>query len=148
MKCFICNKKARIFCLCSNPYEVMCYDHIRNHTNGEITHRLKDIRSYQDKLFLLLVKGTVDFIINYLISTVAIKIRMENRSQIEKIPLFLEREQRKQFLQEINLEFQTILVQNQESLNYITDFKKILESMKLQINGDYIEKACTYLMKY
>ena len=63
----MCESRARVICMCANPRVIMCFVHLRNHTDGKSFHRLRDFKAYQDKQFILLVMCPINSIINHII---------------------------------------------------------------------------------
>ena len=143
----MCNSTAKIICMCASPCVVMCFHHIRNHTGGRSTHRLKDYNAYQNQQIFELMKITIFSITKHIISDTTKKFKDEGINHIEKITL-AGSQRKMQVIQEIVQKNQKVQLQMQQYINYAEDFKKTLHSMRERINKVVIYKRCRRLVKF
>ena len=98
MNCFMCDSRARIFCMCNNTHTLMCVNHFKNHAEGRSYHVLRDIEGYQNRKFIKFIKATICSITVHMISTISKQIQ----EQANELNLAQTNEQRMQVLLEIN----------------------------------------------
>ena len=147
MRCFMCEKRAMVICMCASPRVIICFEHLRNHTGGRSFHRLRNFEAYQNQQLTRLAIKTINSIKQHVISATVKKIQGQANNQIKKLSLTIESKQRMQIIQEIIQSNEKIQLKTQRSLQWLAEFKEGVYKMREQIIKDVIERHCVDLMK-
>ena len=147
MRCFMCQERARVICMCANPRAIICFNHIRNHTGGRSIHRLRCFEAYQDQQLIHLAISTITSITHHIISAATKEFKEQSKQQIKKLSLSIGSNQRIQNIQEIKISNEKMQLKIQQSYKYLTEFKTKVYQMREQISKVIIYRHCSLLMK-
>ena len=142
----MCASKATVFCLCSNPHVVMCFDHLKNHTVGHGNHRFRDLKSHNDLNFIASAKNTLNSIKNHIILITSGRVKEEAKHDVVRAFSATNSYERIQTFQKINQKYKNHKIQTLQSLYYIEDLKKKVSKLSEWTNGLMIDKALSSLM--
>ena len=97
----MCESRARIICMCTNPHVVMCFEHIRTHTGGRSFHRLRSFEAYQNQKLIRLAMKTITSIKQHTISATLKELQGQAKNEIKEVSLSIESQQKIDNIQKI-----------------------------------------------